>query len=328
MVSRDDMDVMEWLLEPEQPSVRYLALRDLVGAKGAELEEARLAIMEAGPVPRILDRQEPEGHWGRPEDFYVRSKYRGTVWNLILLADLCADPADKRVRRACEFVLRWSQDRSSGGFSYRGTGERGGTHSGVLSCLTGNMVFSLIRLGHLEDERVASGLDWLTRYMRFSLEPMGTREWPFSNPRCWGRHTCRSGAVKALKALAEVPAPRRTPAMRRCIEEGAEFLLRMNIVGEREGGLEVKRPEWLQLGFPRMWSTDILEILDILTRLGYQDERMHRALGLLLGKRQPDGRWLQEDRYHGRYLISFGANGRPGKWTTLMAMRVLQAMPR
>ena len=320
--------IIDWLLEEDEPSVRYLAMRDLLRRRGAELEEARRAIMASGRAPRILARQEPEGHWGRPEDFYIRSKYQGTVWNLIVLAELCADPQDERVGRACEFVLRWSQDRSSGGFAYQGSGERGGRRSAVIPCLTGNMVFSLVRLGRLGDERVQQGLGWLTRYMRFSLEPMAGREWPYVHDRCWRDHTCRSGAVKALKALAEVPEGLRTAEMRRTIQEGAEFLLGMNIVGEGAGSLKVKRPDWLKLGFPLMWNTDVLEILDILTSLGYQDERMHQALALLLSRRQADGRWPQENRYQGRFLVPFERNGRPGKWVTLRALRVLEAMPR
>ena len=111
--------MIEWLLEEDAPSVRYLALRHLMRRKigDKDLLESRAKIMESGPVPRILAKQRPGGHWGEPEDFYRNSKYFGTVWNLILLAELCADPADDRVRAACEFVLEWSQDRSSGGFS-------------------------------------------------------------------------------------------------------------------------------------------------------------------------------------------------------------------
>lgn len=322
------MEVIDWLLEEKDPTVRYLALRDLMHEKGEGLAEVKGAIMASGPVPRILAKQQPEGHWGRPEDFYVRSKYKGTAWNLILLAELCADPEDQRVRQACESILRWSQDRSSGGFAYMGTGEKGGRRSAVLSCLTGNMVFSLVRLGCLEDERVRQGLDWLANYMRFSLEPMASKEWPYVHDRCWRDHTCRSGAVKALKALAEVPKRRRSAEMRRTIEEGAEFLLSQHIFRKGPGSQEVSRPDWLKLGFPLMWNTDILEILDILTRLGYQDTRMHDALNRVLSLRQPDGRWLGENRFQGRFLAQFERNGEPSKWVTLRAIRMLDTMPR
>ncbi|HUL39585.1 MAG TPA: hypothetical protein VLU38_04765 [Methanomassiliicoccales archaeon] len=325
-----DDEVIDWLLEEVDPSVRYLALRDLLG-KGEgdeEVLEAKARIMEEGPVPRILAQQKPEGNWGEPEDFYRNSKYKGTVWNLILLAELYADPEDQRVRAACEFVLRWSQERSSGGFSVNGDERKGGAKASVICCLTSNMAFSLIRLGYGEDPRVRKALEWLTTYQRYEHASKAPKEWPYLYNRCWRDHSCRSGAVKSLKALAEVPVPRRTGEMDMAIEEGAEFLLSQHIFRKGPGSKAVSRPEWLRLGFPLMWNTDILEILGILTQLGYQDERMHDALTVLISKRGADGRWVQENRFEGRFIVPMGRNGKPSKWVTLRALRVLEAMPR
>jgi hypothetical protein len=326
---RTNGEVIDWLLEEGEPSVRYLALRDLL-RKGEDEEvlEAKAKIMELGPVPRILAKQRPEGNWGEPKDFYQNSKYKGTIWNLILLAELWADPKDERIKAACEFVLEWSQERSSGGFAVRGSKEHGGTKGSVICCLTSNMAFSLIRFGYGKDPRIRKALNWLTSYQRFEHSSMAPREWPYLYQRCWHDHTCRSGAVKSLKALVEVPIADRTADMERTIEAGAEFLLSQHIFRKGPGSKEVSRPEWLSLGFPLMWNTDILEILDILTRLGYQDERMHDAISVLLSKRGPDGRWRQENRFKGRFLIAMETDGRPSKWVTLRALRVLEAMPR
>jgi hypothetical protein len=74
-----------------------------------------------------------------------------------------------------------------------------------------------------------------------------------------------------------------------------------------------------------MWNTDILEILGILTRLGYRDERMQEAVDVVLSKQDGHGRWVQEDSFGGRYLISFGKKGRPSKWITLKSLRVISS---
>jgi len=321
-------EIVDWLLEEGDPSIRYLTLRDLLRREEEEVLEAKAKIMEVGAVPRILARQKPEGNWGEAKDFYQNSKYKGTVWNLILLAELCADPHDERIKAACEFVLEWSQERTTGGFAVRGNKDKGGTKESVICCLTSNMAFSLIRLGYGEDPRVRKTLKWLTTFQRYEHVSQATHEWPYLHQRCWHDHTCRSGAVKSLKALAEVPRSERTADMERMIEAGAEFLLSQHILRKGPGSKEVSRPEWLHLGFPLMWNTDILEILDVLTWLGYQDERMHDAIIALLSKRRPDGRWLQENRFEGRFLISLERNGKPSKWVTLRALRVLEAMPR
>jgi hypothetical protein len=136
--------------------------------------------MEAGPVPRILAKQRPEGNWGEPKDFYQNSKYKGTIWNIILLAELCADPEDERIKAACEFVLEWSQERSTGGFSVRGSKERGGT-KGSGSLLTSNMAFSLSLVW--EGPRIRKALKWLTPE---GEHVMAMR--PYQYQRCWRDH--------------------------------------------------------------------------------------------------------------------------------------------
>ena len=108
---------LAWLLEPSNPSVRHLALRDLLDRpeSDSEAHAARQSIMRTGPVPIILAKQRRGGFWGVEEDFYVRSKYKGTVWTFILLAELGANGRDPRIRDTCEFLFTWSQDRTSGG---------------------------------------------------------------------------------------------------------------------------------------------------------------------------------------------------------------------
>src|SRR5674476_1266312 len=98
-------------------------------------------MMSCHAVPRILCAQGDDGHWGERDRYYV-AKYRGTAWQLIILAELGADGADERVRRACEAILRDAQDAESGGFSVdRSKKAGGGLHSSVIPCLTGNLVF-------------------------------------------------------------------------------------------------------------------------------------------------------------------------------------------
>ena len=123
--------------------------------------------MNVGAVPRIMARQNSDGYWETPTAFYT-VKYKGTVWQLIILAELGADEKDIRVRKACEFILANSQDPESGGFSmHLSVKTGGGRRSELIPCLTGNMVWSLIKLAFLEDPRVQRGINWITTYQRF-----------------------------------------------------------------------------------------------------------------------------------------------------------------
>ena len=273
---------LDWVLEGG-PSVRLSALTRLLGAApdAPEVQEARRAIMTEGPVPRILAAQQADGHWEGPDRFYA-AKYRGTVWTLLILAELGADGADARVRAACEAILRDAQDPDSGGFSYKpGKKAGGGLHCCVIPCLTGNLVFSLVRFGMLGDPRVQRAVNWITTYQRFDdAEGDAPTGWPYDKlEMCWGRHTCSMGAIKALKALAEIPPERRTPAMHAIISAGAEFFLRHRVHRRSHDLSRDAKPGWRRFGFPLMYQTDALEILLVLTRLGLPRRAHARSAG-------------------------------------------------
>ena len=323
-----DVHVLDWLLEAENPSVRYFALRDL-GARGLsprDVEQAKAAVMSDGFVPRLLAKQKPSGHWGPAADFYERSKYWGTVWTFILLAEVGADGRDKRIQRACEFLLRWSQDRASGGFAYRGSAAGGGQHSGVIPCLTGNIVWGLIRFGYLDDPRVEKAVDWIVRYARFDDgDGPAPKGWPFDKREpCYGRHTCFPGVVKPLKALAEIPPARRSSRVRETIAQSVEFLLRHRLYKKSHDPACVAKPIWAKCGFPLMWQTDVLEMFDLLTGLGVRDERLRDAAELIQSKRDAQGRWRLERIPGSPALVSLERVGRPSKWITLSALRSLR----
>ena len=322
-------DPTDWLLEPDNPSVCYYTLIDILGKspEAPEVIQAKREIMESGVVPRILDRQEEGGYWGVPEDFYVRAKYKGTVWQIIILAELGADGQDERIHRTCEFILNRSQDRESGGFAYRSGKDGGGNHDGIIPCLTGNMVWSLIRFGYLNDPRLQRGIDWITRYQRFDdAVPELPEGWPYTRrDNCWGRHTCHMGVAKALKALAEIPPEQRSTDITRTIEQGAEYLLRHRIYKRSHDTDQIANPRWLRFGFPLLWGMDIPEVLRVLLGLGYRDERMQDALELVASKQDMQGRWLMEDTFNGRFLVNIEKKGKPSKWVTLNALRVLKA---
>jgi hypothetical protein len=321
-----DPRVLGWLLETSNPSVRYFTLRGLLGAKedDAEVRAAASAIMDSEAVRTVLASQEPDGHWLAPDRFYT-GKYRSTVWQLLVLAELGADRADDRIQKACAFILDRAQDRESGGFSTGGSRKGGGRHSEVIPCLTGNMLWVLVRFGWLKDERVQRTIDWITTYQRFDdgtdVAPSG---WPYDRfEMCWGRHTCFMGIVKALKGLGEIPPRQRSPAVRETIARGAEFMLIHHVFKRSHNLARVSKPGWRRFGFPLMYQTDALEILNLLLDLGYRDRRMEDAFELVESRRGADGRWILENSYNDRLLAPIESQGRAGKWVTLHALRAL-----
>jgi hypothetical protein len=322
-------DATDWLLEEDNPSVRYFTLTELLDKPQTdrEVQQAKKEIMTAGMVPKILAKQNSDGSWEKPGMFYT-AKYKGTSWQLIILAELGADPAATRIQKACEFILKNSQHLESHGFSMATAAKiGGGRQSAVIPCLTGNMVWSLIRLGFLNDSRVQAGIDWITTYQRFDdAEGEGApKGWPYDKyVMCFGKHSCHMGVAKALKALAEIPVEKRDAKTKVAIQTGVEYFLNHHIYKKSHDLSKISKPGWTKFGFPLMYQTDALELLGLLAKLGYKDERMQEAIDLTLSKQDPQGRWKLESTFNGRFQVNIERKGEASKWITLKALQALK----
>ncbi|HJJ37557.1 MAG TPA: hypothetical protein O0X47_03285, partial [Methanocorpusculum sp.] len=103
-------DPSDWLLEKENPSVRYFALKQILDRPEDDpaVLEAKNQIMEYGIVPEILQKQQDPACLQTYHRFYTY-KYKGLVWSLITLAELGAAPVPQ-IREQCEYLLTNSQE--------------------------------------------------------------------------------------------------------------------------------------------------------------------------------------------------------------------------
>ncbi len=83
---------------------------------------------------------------------------------------------------------------------------------------------------------------------------------------------------------------------------------------------------WTRFAFPTWGHYDVLRGLEYLRSTGVTpDERMSEAIELVASKRDGDGRWLLDTRYPGVMPIETDeGEGRPSRWNTLRALRVLR----
>jgi hypothetical protein len=319
-------DPLPWLLEPDpdNPGVRYFALRDLLGRPedDPQVRQARAEIMTKGPVPAILDAQQPDGCWSKPGGGYS-PKYRATVWQIMLLAELGADPADARVRQGCEYLLSHSI-AANGAFA----AAQRPTPSNALHCLNGNTLHALLRLGYLDDPRVQAALDWQARAItgqgQIQYYASGTNAPYFACGINLGQ-PCGWGANKALKALLAVPPARRTPLIQDALAVGAEFLLSRDPALADYPYTERVSSTWFKFGFPLSYWSDVLETTAVLVDLRYSDDlRLKHAFEFILSKQDARGRWKLENTLNGKMWADIEKKGQPSKWVTLRALRALR----
>jgi hypothetical protein len=327
-------DTLTWLLAPDSPGVRYLALRDLLlrPADDPEFRNARRAAHTGGPIATILAEMNPAGYWIAPGPGY-NPKYHSTVWSVILLAALGASVVeDERVAVACDYVLEHA-------LTPGGQFTASGAPSGTADCVQGNMCWALLTLG-CDPERLETAVTWMARSVTGEgVAPRTDRHAPvrYYAGKCGpgfacgsnGQLPCAWGAVKVMLAFSAWPAERRTPLMARAIAQGADFLLGTDPASAAYpcGYSDKPSRNWWRFGFPVFYITDVLQVVEALVALGYgADPRLAHAIALIREKGDQHGRWSLENDYTGKTWDNFGARGQPNKWVTLRALRVLNAV--
>ena len=314
--------VLEWLLEKENPSVRFFALRDLLDcpADDSELQVAQRAIMHGAPVEKILAAQADEGYWAQPGWGYA-PKYRGTDWTILMLAELGADGRDKRIQRGVEYLLAHAQS-AHGGFSAMANA----LPSGAIYCLNGNLVWALTALGCGADERVARAGDWIAGAVTGETAQTNKTSGPNFACAANGKLPCAWGAVKALRALANFPDALKSPRVKRATEMACEFLLNGDLARAKYPYTERVSGVWFKFGFPLGYTSDVLETLLALSEAGRaRDPRLKPALDLVLSRRDAQGRWALKNSLNGKMWTDLEDKNKPSKWVTLRARRVLKA---
>jgi hypothetical protein len=327
---KEIQSAVSWLLEKEDPGVRYLALRDIDRDREGALKE-RKRVHKEGPISEILSNMKPDGYWLKPGPGY-NPKYFSTVWSLIQLAELGGSvKADKRIGAACAYLL---DHALAGGGQFT----MNGAPSGTIDCLQGNLCWALTAL-ECDDDRLRGAFEWMARSV--TGEGIAPVEEKSAHIRYYAyqcgpgfacgannKLPCAWGAVKVMRAFSALPAKRQTPVIRRALDRGIKFLFSVDpATAEYPCGFSGKpNRSWWKFGFPVFYVTDILQVVEVLTALGYgKDRRLQNALKSIEEKRTPEGKWRLEYDYAGKTWVDYGPKKQPNKWVTLRALRALGA---
>ena len=325
---------LAWLLEPADPGVRYLTMRDLLKlpANDPELQQASAAAHRQGPIAAILTHMNPQGFWEKPGPGYL-PKYRSSVWSVVLLAQLGASiKEDERIQRACEYMIQ-NALLDSGQFT------ASGTPSGTADCLQGNLCWALPVLGY-NSPGLENAFEWMTRTVTGEgLAPKNDRNAPlrYYAGKCGPLFACGSnnnlpcawGAAKVMLAFANLAPEKHSHLITTAIEQGIAFLFSVDPsqAGYPSGYSSKPSGNWWKFGFPVFYVTDILQIAEALAALGYAgDPRLSRTIDLIRDKQDENGRWSLEYDYTGKTWVDFGIKKQPNKWVTLRALKVLNAV--
>ena len=236
---------LDWLLEEDQPTVRFLTLTQLLDRPldDSEVVAARDMMTRKGWGEQILAKQDPGGWWVGGESLY-QPKYQSTNWMLLILADLGLSKADPRIEKACDlWIERFSKD--DGGFSMDGS------KKGHL-CVTGNATRALVQFGYADHPAVRGAFEWLVK----NRDKNGG--WS-----CFGSGR-NLDSWEGMSAFAVYPKEKWTEGMKRAVELGAEYYLGKEL--HKQGA---EYPPWSRFHYPVHYYYDLLVGLDFMTALGY-----------------------------------------------------------
>jgi hypothetical protein len=326
------MDVLEWLLDSD-PAIRWQAMHDLTDAPDDAVAAERARVALEGWGARLLALQRQDGQWdgGLPTFTSTAAanwwqslppERRGTLfpewtcttWSLSLLRAFGLEPASAGARRAVRLVrehVRWEHD---GEPFFAGE---------VEPCINGRAV----AIGAYFGEDVGGIVD------RLLGEQMSDGGWNCEQENGSTRGSFHT-TIDVLEGLLEYErATEGQQEVRAARLRGEEYLLERRMLRRLSTGAVIDqdrktgRPAaWTQFSYPTYWHYDVLRGLDYLRTAGaIPDERVAEAIHLVESKRDADGRWQLENPHPGRLHFTMDdGEGKPSRWNTLRAMRVLR----
>jgi hypothetical protein len=278
-------------------------MSDLMDEANDAVARERSRVASDGWGAQLLDLQAPDGNWGGGVFF---PHWTSTFCTLLLLRGLGLDPTVEQARKAIGLV----RDKCTWGPEF---GESPFFEGEVEPCINGRVLALGAYFGEVSDRL-------LDRLLGEQLEDGG---WNCEAPpsKVSSFHT----TICVLEGLSEYEKARgATTALRNARLRGQEYLLRRSLFRSLSTGAVID-PDWTQFSFPTQWHYDVLRGLEYFRSAGVErDERIAKAIALVESKRDSDGKWPLENPHAGKvhFEMEDGA-GKPSRWNTLRALRVL-----
>ena len=309
---KTDRPVIQWLLDSD-PAIRWQVMRDLTDASQDEIAAERARVAAEGVGARLLALQASDGRWG------------GAAWNrgwdstmhvLTLLREIGLDPASDAALHAVGRV----RDR----VTWRGCGPAEADQNLFFAGETEPCINGQVAAAGAYFRQDVGGL-----IARLLGEQLGDGGWNCDAPK--STRSSFNSTICVLEALLEhEQAGWADPKVTAARVRGQEYLLERRLFRRLSTGEAIERDRkaatsWTRFAFPTWWHYDVLRGLEYLRRAGVEpDERLGEAIDLVASKADEHGRWPLDIRYSGRMPVEMDAGeGRPSRWNTLRASRVL-----
>ena len=308
-----------WLLDSD-PSIRWQVMRDLLDVPESDWTVERAKVETEGWGARLLSCEDEDGQWAGgaflPGGFDFREweevgqPWTATAFSLSQLREFGLDPSSAPARRAVGLIGVNSRWDHAGEPYWQGEAEE---------CINGRVVA----------DGAYFGVDVSPIVARLVGERLDDGGW---NCERANGSVCSSFAttINVLEGLLEYErATGGTPESLEARTSGEEYLLERSLFRRRSTG-EPADEQFLRFVHPSRWRYDVLRALNYFRSAGIltgaaPDPRLGEAVDYVRSRRLADGSWPVDWSLPGRvwFEVDDGA-GKPSRWVTLRAMRVLR----
>jgi hypothetical protein len=319
-------EVIQWLMESDEPWTRYRALVDLLG-RPKDDREVQAARAEMLAHPQVKGLIAETAAWPG----YALKRHNDAkhpVYRFSTLADFGVGAEDPGMAPGIEAVM--SHQAEEGAFqslehvpkAFGGPGEDMWTW---MLCDTATLLYALLAMGLGDDPHVQRAVDHLAGLVEdngwrcVAAPELGK----FRGP---GRKAdpCPIVNVYALKALTQVPELLDSPATR----IGAEMLLwHWEHQRERKIYMFGIGTDFRKLKYPFVWY-DILHVVDVLSGFPFihADARFREMVETITAQADEEGRYVANSMYRAWKDWSFADKKNPSPWLTFLVLRIQERM--
>lgn len=302
----NNTEIIEWLLQGDV-CIQYQTWRDLLDEEKPDLQNQ---IDQKGWGALFLSKRKPEGHWGKR---FYEPKWISSHYTLLDLKNLNIRPDHQQICSSLEKILD-NEKGKDGGVNPIGEIQLSDV------CVNG-MFLNYASYFNAAPDKLESVVDFLLS------EVMEDGGFNCRSNRSGASHSSLHSTISVLEGITEYQRCNydyRSNELETAKKSSIEFILQHRLyLSDRTG--EVINKNFLKLPYPSRWKYDILRALDYFQHEGLGwDDRMQPAIDVLIKKRTKDGRWKLNAKYPGKVHFEMEKAGRPSRWNTLRALRVLR----
>lgn len=302
----DTQKILSWLLSGDI-SIQYQAHRDLLADNQPELQHR---ITKEGWGAKYLSERRDDGHWGR--SFY-QPKWTSTHYTLLDLRNLCL-PQDQPEVQGTIIMVAEQEKGADGGINPAQT-------VSVSDVCVNGMFLNYACWFLIPEKKLTPIVDFILSQV------MPDGGFNCRRNRSGARHSSLHSTLSVLEGIEEYKQngySYRIEELKKAESSSRNFILAHRLfLSDRTG--EIIRPDFLRLPYPARWRYDILRALDYFQHSSSDwDDRMKPAIDKLKTKRRADGTWPLQAHHPGKRHFDMEKVGKPSRWNTLRALRVLK----